>query len=170
MPLFYNVSGVGDKTTASGFLPRTPNFSGLGGVTVWCKGDTVLERDRRRLEVWGCSFFRLQRPLAGGLNARSTLHPARNVFGPSTAEYRSGSFRCALRARCEAPSPAPGSDHSGWLFQPAGSVASCPIHNAVTKQRKRPQTVNRPEGKNCLSGVCTSKRVIPVCASSVTAN
>ena len=66
-----------------------------------------------------------------------SLHPARNVFGLSTAEYRSGSFRCALRARCEAPSPAPGSDHSEGVFQLAGSIASCLIRYAVTEQRKR---------------------------------
>ena len=81
------------------FSSPNPKLFRTFGVTAGCKGDTVLERCGLRLEVCGCSLFRLQRPLAGGLNARSTLHTARNVFGLSTAEYRSGSLRCALRAR-----------------------------------------------------------------------
>ena len=52
---------------------------------------------------------------------------------------------CALGLR---PSPVPGSDHRLFLFQSASFIASCPIRRAVTEQRKRPQTVNRPEGKN----------------------
>ena len=57
------------------------------------------------------------------------------------------------RARCEAPSLAPGFDHSGWLFQLAGALSTGQYKWAVSKQRKPPQTVNRLEGVICLRGV-----------------
>ena len=57
-------------------------------------------------------------------------------------------FGPTLRARCEAPSPAPGSDRGLAMFQPAGSLTTGQYKWAVSKQRQRPQTANRPEGSS----------------------
>ena len=62
-------------------------------------------------------------------------------------------FAPTLRARCEAPSLAHGYDHSLYLFQLAGALSTGQYKRPVSKQRKRPQTVNRLEGVICLRGV-----------------
>ena len=65
--------------------------------------------------------------------------------GASAAEYRSGSLRCALRARPAA--------FAGSRLRPRFCVVSAgeffhlwSIHAGCVSQRQRPQTANRPEG------------------------
>ena len=60
--------------------------------------------------------------------------------------HRGRRFGPTRRARCEAPTPAPGSDHGLVSFQPAGSLTTGQYKWAVSKQRERPQTANRLEG------------------------
>ena len=62
-------------------------------------------------------------------------------------------FAPTLRARREAPSPAPGLDHCLYLFQLAGALSTGQYKRAVSKQRFRPQTANRLEGVICPHGV-----------------
>ena len=62
-------------------------------------------------------------------------------------------FVPTLRARREAPSLAPGFGMGKKAFQPAGALSTGQYKRAVSKQRKRPQTVNRLEGVICLRGV-----------------
>ena len=63
-------------------------------------------------------------------------------------------FGPTLRARCEAPSLALGSDHGLAMFQLAGSLTTGQYKWAVSKQRQRPQTANRLKGIICLYGAC----------------
>jgi len=73
------------------------------------------------------------------------LHFICPLPGASAAEYRSGSLRCALRARPAA--------FAGSRLRPRFCVVSAggffhlrSIHTGCVSQRQRPQTVNRPEG------------------------
>jgi len=73
------------------------------------------------------------------------LHFICPLPGASAAEYRSGSLRCALRARPAA--------FAGSRFRPRFCVVSAggffhlrSIHAGCVSQRQRPQTANRPEG------------------------
>ena len=78
-------------------------------------------------------------------------------------------FAPTLRARCEAPSLAPGFDHCFSAFQLAGTLATGQYKRAVSKQRKRPQTGNRLEGVICPRGVEHGGMVVPVCGPDIIA-
>ena len=75
---------------------------------------------------------------------------------------------CALGAF--APSLAPGSDHCFYLFQLAGSEATGRYKWAVSKQRQRPQTAKRPEGRIGPYGVEVPLRVVLVCGPNIIGN
>ena len=73
------------------------------------------------------------------------LHFICPLPGASAAEYRSGSLRCALRARPAA--------FAGSRLRPGFCAVSASgffhlrsIHAGCVSQRQRPQTANRPEG------------------------
>ena len=83
----------------------------------------------------GLFFLQITAPPCRGLKCSVSTSPGPKCLRHrplrNTAVVRSAA-PCAL-GLC--PSPAPGSDHSLFLFQPAGSIASCPIQYAVTEQR-----------------------------------
>ena len=75
---------------------------------------------------------------------------------------------CALGAF--APSLAPGSGIGLGLFQPAGSGATGQYKRAVSKQRQRPQTAKRPEGRIGPYGVEIPLGVVLVCEKNIIGN
>ena len=75
-----------------------------------------------------------------------------------------------LRARCEAPSPAPGFDHGSVMFQSAGALSTDQYKRAVSKQRLRPQTANRPEGRLAPVAPNLGLTVVPVFEPDIIVN
>ena len=75
---------------------------------------------------------------------------------------------CALGAF--APSLAHGSGIGLGLFQPAGSDATGQYKWAVSKQRQRPQTANRPEDIISPYGVEVPLEVVLVCDKDIIGN
>ena len=75
---------------------------------------------------------------------------------------------CALGAF--APAPAPGSGIGLGLFQLAGSEATGQYKRAVSKQRQRPQTGNRPEGVIGPYGVEVPLGAVLVCDKDIIGN
>ena len=140
-----DVRGTGVKTAPALSFPQAPFFCGPSGVLCRCSGHTDLARGLLRLK-WYKRFIRLQRHLAvqGALDARVSLHsrlearPLRNT----AAAY----FAPTLRARCFAPSLAFGSGICFSGLSVSGRLVHCLIRCAVSKQRERPQTGNRPGG------------------------
>ena len=92
------------------------------------------------------------RLISGGLRCSDIA--LTSICGPrSSSQLRVTSVSTFDRARCEAPSPAHGFDHCFSAFQLAGALSTGQYKRAVSKQRKRPQTVNRLEGVICPCGV-----------------
>ena len=79
-------------------------------------------------------------------------------------------FAPTLRARCSAPSPAPGFDICDCLFQLAGTLSTGQYKRAVSKQRLPPQTANRLDDITRPRGVEHAPTVTPVCGPNIIPN
>ena len=140
-----SVRGAGVKTAPALSFPQTPFFCGPSGVLCRCSGHTDLARGLLRLK-WYKRFIQITAAPCCARCLRCSGFASFAPWGAPAAEYRSGLFRSNPARSVLCTFAGPRLRRLFFDLSVSERLVHCLIRCAVSKQRERPQTGNRPGG------------------------